>query len=179
MSEPNETESPERRGLLKKLAAIFVGGIVSLAAPLSGLFVFFDPLRKKKRKTEEFIRVASLDTLPVDSIPQRFSVVADRVDAWNKYPNVPIGAVFLRRTTETEVQAFNVVCPHLGCAIDQKGEHYFCPCHNSTFSLDGTVNDPSPSPRGMDALQVEVRKGGVWVKFQNFRTGTEQPIPIS
>ena len=180
MSEPKKTESPERRGLIKKVAAIVVGGIVSLTAPLTGLFVFFDPLRKKNEKEDEFIRIASLDTVPADSIPRRFTVVADRVDAWNKYLNVPIGAVFLRRTSDTEIEAFNVSCPHLGCAIDHKGESFFCPCHNSTFALDGSINDPkSPSKRGMDALQVEVREGGVWVKFQNFRTGTEQPIPIS
>jgi menaquinol-cytochrome c reductase iron-sulfur subunit len=180
MSELKQTESPERRGLLKKLGAVVVGGIVSLVAPLAGLFVFFDPLRKRKKSGKDFIRVATLDSVPADSTPRRFSIVADKVDAWNKYPNVPIGAVFLRRTSETKIDAFNVVCPHLGCAIDHKGKDYFCPCHNSTFSLDGTINDPkSPAPRGMDALQVEVRDGDVWVKFQNFRTGTQQPIPIS
>ncbi|MDP6118437.1 MAG: Rieske (2Fe-2S) protein [Planctomycetota bacterium] len=180
MSEPNATGSPERRGLLKKLAAVVIGGIVSLVAPVAGLFVFFDPLRKRHRKGGDFIRVISLDTLPADGTPRRFTLVADRIDAWNKYTNVFIGAVFLRRTSEAEIEAFNVSCPHLGCTIDHRGEDFFCPCHDSSFALDGSISGPkSSSPRDMDALQVEVREGVVWVKFQNFRTGTEQPIPIS
>jgi Rieske Fe-S protein len=56
---------------------------------------------------------------------------------------------------------------------------YLCPCHNSTFALDGKINDPdSPAPRGLDELAVEVRKNGeVWVKFQNYRAGVSEKIP--
>ena len=33
--------------------------------------------------------------------------------------------------------AFNLKCPHLGCAIDyrKQSNDYFCPCHNSLFAL--------------------------------------------
>jgi menaquinol-cytochrome c reductase iron-sulfur subunit len=42
------------------------------------------------------------------------------------------------------------------------------------------VQDPkSPSPRGLDDLVVEIRNGTeVWVKFQNFRAGTHDKIPV-
>jgi len=57
---------------------------------------------------------------------------------------------------------------------------YFCPCHRSSFTLDGAILDPkSPSPRPLDDLPVEIRNGTeIWVKFQNFRAGTHDKIPV-
>jgi menaquinol-cytochrome c reductase iron-sulfur subunit len=59
--------------------------------------------------------------------------------------------------------------------------HYLCPCHNSTFTLAGKVQDPaSPAPRGLDSLDVEVRGGKeIWVKFQNFQAGNAEKIPVA
>src|SRR5438309_4689223 len=44
-----------------------------------------------------------------------------------------LGAVYLRRTPDGKLQAFNVVCPHAGCFVDFLPERgmYLCPCHNS------------------------------------------------
>jgi Rieske Fe-S protein len=58
---------------------------------------------------------------------------------------------------------------------------FFCPCHNSTFKLDGAIADSkSPSPRAMDSLPVEIRGGKeVWVKFQNFRAGLAEKVPVA
>ena len=110
-------------------------------------------------------------------------MLATRVDAWNTFSQVPIGAVYLRRTTDGNVQAFNVVCPHAGCFVDFLPEpgHYHCPCHNSTFSIAGKIDDPSsPAARGLDALEVEVRGGEeIWVKYQNFQAGRAEKIPVA
>ena len=181
MSEPeSNSETQDRRGFVKKAAAVLLGGILSLFAPLTGLVVFLDPLWRRGRQGEDFIRITSLDNLSKDGVPRRFSVYSDKVDAWNSFPNTPVGAVFLRRTSEVDVVAFNVVCPHLGCAVDHRGSNFFCPCHNSTFAFDGSINDPdSPSPRDMDSLDVEIRDGDVWVRFQNFRTGESEKFPVA
>jgi Rieske Fe-S protein len=94
-----------------------------------------------------------------------------------------VGAVYLRKVGPDKVHALNVVCPHAGCFVsyapDRSG--YLCPCHNSTFGLDGSLKDAaSPSPRAMDELEVEVRGGKeVWVKFQNFRAGVAKKIPAA
>jgi menaquinol-cytochrome c reductase iron-sulfur subunit len=119
--------------------------------------------------------------VPEDGVPRKFPVLASRVDAWNKSPETAIGAVYLRRAQGEKLRAFNVVCPHAGCFVDflASKDSFLCPCHNSTFALDGKINDPrSPSPRGMDELEVEVRNDSeVWVKFQNFRAGVVEKIP--
>jgi len=76
-----------------------------------------------------------------------------------------------------------VVCPHAGCFVEYKpaGRRYVCPCHASSFGLDGAIADPaSPSPRGLDELAVEMRAGGeVWVLFQNFQAGTREKVPVA
>ncbi|MFN7138777.1 MAG: ubiquinol-cytochrome c reductase iron-sulfur subunit [Limisphaerales bacterium] len=156
-----------------------IGAVLGIIPFAGGLAVYFDPLRRKSSGPGGPIRVASLSALPEDGIPRKFAVVADRVDAWNKYPNVPIGAIYLRRR-EGKIEALHTVCPHAGCFIDYAPERgsFLCPCHNSTFALDGSINDPnSPSPRGMDPLEVEVRGNDIYVTFQNFRAGTHDRIP--
>jgi Rieske Fe-S protein len=175
-------ENPGRRGFLTKAAAAIIGGLAGLFPALAGLTVILDPLRHKQ-KAGGFTRVATLEGVPNDGVPRKFRVVADRQDAWNKFTNVPVGAVYLRRVGEKTVEAFNVVCPHAGCFVDFMPERksYLCPCHNSTFGLDGKIQDAkSPSPRGLDSLEVELRDGGeIWVRFQNYQAGHHEKIPVT
>ena len=148
----------------------------------SGLTVFFDPLRRKSSNTGA-VRVTTLDALPIDGVPRKFPVVASRIDAWNKFTDFPIGAVYLRRTGEKTLQAFNASCPHAGCFVDYlpKSGSFHCPCHESTFTADGKIDNPdSPAQRGLDDLKVEVRDGKeVWVEFRNFQAGHAEKIPIA
>jgi menaquinol-cytochrome c reductase iron-sulfur subunit len=181
MASPDLSPEPDRRNFLTKAAAVVIGGIVAAIAPIAGLFVAFDPLRRKS-EASGLVLVTSLNALPDDGTPRKFSVIATKVDAWNRTPNVPIGAVYLQRFKDGKVRALNVVCPHAGCFVDFRSaqNHYHCPCHNSSFALDGKVLDPkSPSPRALDDLEVEIRNGTeIWVKFQNFRAGVHEKIPV-
>ncbi len=180
--EPNaDSPAQDRRAFLTKASAVVIGGSLVVAPVVAGLCVVFDPLRRKT-KAGASVLVATLTSLPEDGEPRKFSVLATRVDAWNRTPNVPIGAVYLQRLKDNKVRALNVVCPHAGCFVDYRSanNNYFCPCHNSSFALDGKVQDPkSPSPRGLDELPVEIRNGSeVWVTFQNFRAGVHEKIPV-
>jgi Rieske Fe-S protein len=182
MSDPSLTASDDRRGFLKKTVASAVSMILGLVPLGAGLAVFFDPLRRKPA-SGTLVKVATLDSLPSDGVPRKFPVIAVRQDAWNKYAPLPIGAVYLRRTGETIVQAFNVICPHAGCPVeyhtDRKG--FLCPCHDSNFALDGRINDPkSPAQRGLDSLTVEIRnEKEIWVNYQNFLAGRSEKVPLS
>jgi menaquinol-cytochrome c reductase iron-sulfur subunit len=171
-----------RRDFLTKVFAGIIGTILGLVPFAAGLLVFLDPLRRKATTTGA-LRVTTLEAIPDDGIPRKFPVLATRVDAWNKFTETPVGAVYLRRTAQGQLQAFNVVCPHAGCFVDYLPERgrYLCPCHNSTFTLAGKIDDPrSPAPRGLDALEVEVRNGKeVWVKFQNFQAGRAEKVPVA
>lgn len=158
-----------------------VGAVALIVPAVAGLLVLLDPLRRRPA-AGNLVRVASLSALPEDGEPRKFPVLATRIDAWNRTPNVPIGAVYLRRTGANQVRALNVVCPHAGCFVDfnASGRNFHCPCHNSSFALNGEIADPkSPSPRGLDELPVEVRADGeIWVAFRNFRAGVAEQVII-
>ena len=177
---PDRLRPGKRRAFLQGCTAA-VGGLVAMLTPLgAGLVAFASPLwRSRGASPAGFSRIAPLAALPADGVPRRFTVLADRVNAWNRTPRVAAGAVYLRRTGDNTVQALNVVCPHAGCLVDYDPAKagFLCPCHNSTFAIDGGINDPrSPSPRAMDELTVEIRAGEVWLRFQDFRPGIREKV---
>jgi len=182
---------PPRRGFFRKFLAMAVGGIVVAVPAAAGLAVFFDPVRKslKKGGAANFIPVAPLEAIPADGRPAKFQVIADRADAWNRYKNVPLGAVYVKRTSQgpgadAGVRAWNVVCPHAGCFVDvaADGRAFRCPCHNSGFSETGAQLPGCVSPRPMDELPVDpeaLQQGLVKVQFQNFVAGTAEKKAIT
>jgi len=183
-------EDGSRRGFFSEVLAFVIGGSILTVPLVGGLALFLDPLLRRKRSStsgqdarrdaDGYLRVASLASLPDNGKPQIFTVYDDVVDAWNKFPDQPIGRVFLRKLPDGNVTAFNVRCPHLGCAVDYRSSHndYFCPCHMSAFNLDGQKENEIP-PRGMDSLDVKIKnKTEVWVRYQFFKAGTPEKIPV-
>lgn len=194
-------DTPRRSLLVHALTAFLSFMIVAIPSTLGGLF-FLDPiLRKKKaasgtgsaagaaRKDERgFIRLdVTRDVIPADGTPVAVTVFDDIEDAWNRFRNVPVGSIWLRKVGDGPILAFNSVCPHLGCSVNyRRAENdFFCPCHTSAFSLDGTKSNEVP-PRDMDSLEVAMRVSGkddaagneIWVKFLNFRRATAEKTVI-
>jgi menaquinol-cytochrome c reductase iron-sulfur subunit len=179
---PGVSAGPPRRNLLAAIAAAVIGAIVGIFPFGAGLLVFLNPLLKRKAAGQgaaerPFLRVASLAMLPDDGTPVQVPVIADLTDAWNREPNQPVGAVYLRKVGSA-VACFNAICPHAGCfvAFAPDRKVFQCPCHTSSFQLDGARNMPSPSPRDMDELQVDeskLKEGEVWVQFVNYYPGKE------
>jgi quinol---cytochrome c reductase iron-sulfur subunit, bacillus type len=176
--------SVERRNFLVKTGAAILGGIAALVPIGVGLFTFADPLwRRSTKQGDGYLRITSLDSVPDDGIPRQFAVLSDRTDAWNRFPNEPIGAIYLRRKKgEKTPEAFNAICPHAGCFVAFAAERnlFQCPCHNSAFQLDGSKIEPSPSPRPMDKLNCKLRDESgrlqIWVEFKDFLPGREERI---
>lgn len=192
MSEPVSLSSlpksePTRRSFIYKAVTAIVSAFVGLFPLGAGVLFFLDPLRKRKAQAgdaggkEGFIKVGALDSVPKDGLPARFPVIVPRLeDAWTTYLNVAIGAVYVRQNERGDIVAFNVTCPHLGCAVDflPGKNHYLCPCHDSAFALDGSRTNQTP-PRDLDSLEVDTDKlkiGEVWVKYHDFRTGEEHKV---
>ncbi|HEV3299411.1 MAG TPA: Rieske 2Fe-2S domain-containing protein [Planctomycetaceae bacterium] len=179
-----------RRNFLAKALAFLTGGALVTLPTAAGLAFFLDPLLRKRgtsgggagrRDAEGFLPVTPLAAIPADGRPQIFTVYDDAVDAWNKFANQPVGRVFLRRLPDGSVTAFNMRCPHLGCAVDYRPSQndYLCPCHMSAFALDGQKKNEIP-PRDLDSLEVKVKdKSEVWVRYEVFKAGTPDRIVIS
>ena len=176
---------PPRRGFFKKMLAMAIGTVAVAVPAAAGLLVFLDPVRRKRGAAAGFVPVTPLGAVPADGTPQRFQVISDRVDAWTKYKNVPLGAVYVKRGRDgVGIEAYNALCPHAGCFVDvaADGKSFHCPCHNSGFGPDGALKPGAVSPRPMDRLEVDplgLAEGIVRVKFQNFVAGTADKIPVT
>ena len=181
--QPGSNPPENRRSFFAVFAALLTGAIATLTPLAAGLVTFVSPLFRKSKSAQ--VRIGLLTQVPADGMPRYFPVIADREDAWNRYPKQRVGAVYLVRNSEGEDPiAFTAKCPHAGCQIGyQSGSDLFqCPCHTSAFKLDGTRSrgDEEVAPRDMDRLPVELREieledGGtiteVWVEYIDFQTG--------
>lgn len=172
----------DRRGFMTQAGAIVVGSIVGLVPLVTAVCAALSPLFRKSKSTVEFVKVGMLDEVEPGGTPTRFTVRADRWDAWNFYPNEEVGGVYVRRPTPDETQCLTATCPHLGCSVayDKASTEFRCPCHESIFNQQGKF-EKGASPRNMDSLDVEVRDGKdgkeIWVKFEKFKAGLDKPIP--
>ena len=184
-----ESNPPEpRRNFFVAFLAATIGLFVGIVPFSAGLVTFLDPLLRKKgekKSDAKLLRVGLADNIPTDGTPVQAPVIADLTDAWNREPNQPIGAVYLRKEKDGTIVCFNAICPHAGCFVgyDENRRVFQCPCHTSSFELDGARIEPSPSPRDMDPLAVDNAKlletGEVWVEFENFYPGTATREPKS
>jgi len=173
--------APDRRDFLKRAACVAIGGACALTPIAIGGYVLLDPVRQIAG-AGEWILLTTLEALPFGAGPRLFKVFVERTDAWTRHARSAVGAVFLERIEEQKVRAFQASCPHLGCAVEWRKEthKFFCPCHNSSFAQDGEIMPPSPSARPLDALEVAIRDdGNVWVRFQDFKAGMKEKIPVA
>ena len=124
------------------------------------------------------VRLMEAYTLPLFRAGH-LPVVGEWRDAWSRDPHRELGTVWLQKQGEGEVLALTAECPHLGCKIGlhPEGESFACPCHESAFALDGSVQD-GPSPRAMDRLEARVRDGLVEIRWKRFRTQLEDQVEI-
>jgi menaquinol-cytochrome c reductase iron-sulfur subunit len=91
---------------------------------------------------------------------------------------------------QVAVQAFNSVCPHMGCQIQAQVSNrgFVCPCHRASFGSDGSrqvdsrSGDQNHAPRDMDSLVCRIvqdpETGDAWVevKFEKFQLGLESRV---
>jgi Rieske Fe-S protein len=172
-----------RRGFLA-FATCAIGTLMGLVLAVPGLAYLASPLRRRGPEGG-FVTLTRLSQLAV-GVPRAFTILADRQDAWVKYPQEPIGSVWLIRQpagSPEAVLALSAECPHLGCAVnlDAGGKGFLCPCHTSAFNLEGHPRNQVP-PRSMDRLDVELSPGSdpeVRVKFQRFRTQVKEKLPLA
>ena len=174
---------PNRRDLFR-LGAIALGNVFALALAVPGVRFLLDPLGKAGG-VGEFRPLTRLDQLKVGE-PRAFAIIAERRDAWVKYPREPVGSVWLIRQPEGSkepVLALSAECPHLSCPVGlaPDRETFLCPCHQASFSFDGgKLNEVAM--RGMDSLPVQLSADSdpeVLVKFERFQPQSAEKKPLA
>ncbi|MFC4945401.1 ubiquinol-cytochrome c reductase iron-sulfur subunit [Pseudonocardia sp. GCM10023141] len=83
--------------------------------------------------------------------------------------DVPVGSakifddqgVVVTQAAAGTYAGFSTVCPHQGCSVSKvTAGRIVCPCHGSTFALDGSVVQ-GPAPTGLTAMGVTVTGGQI------------------
>jgi Rieske Fe-S protein len=80
-----------------------------------------------------------------------------------KTSDIPVGSgvivddVVITQPAQGTFKAFSAVCTHAGCTVAEVlGGSINCPCHGSSFNLDGTVAN-GPAKRPLDAKDIAVQ----------------------
>lgn len=129
----------------------------ALALPAAG-YLLIPP---KTRKGAAWVPVGELTELQPGT-PSEMVFRRNRVDGW-KVTSEKTSA-WVVKTGDNQVIAFAPGCTHLGCAYhwDETGRYFLCPCHTSTFGLDGKVLS-GPAPRPLDRFEARVQNGKVLI----------------
>jgi len=151
-------ESSTRRSFYSAAIA-GLGGLMTaaLAAPAAAYLL----IRPKSQKQSDFVPAADLSQLTVGK-PEEVVFRRTRVDGW-RVLNEKSTAWVLRKDDQ-KVIAYAPQCTHLGCAYhwDEKENNFLCPCHTSTFSIDGKVLS-GPAPRPLDRFVTKIDQGKILI----------------
>ena len=127
-------------------------GLITAAIALpAAAYLLVKPNSNKKA---QWIDAADLTQLQPNK-PQEVTFHRKRVDAWRTTNDKTTAWVV--KKGDNSVVAFAPGCTHLACAYhweDAKNE-FVCPCHASTFSIDGKVTG-GPAPRPLDRYATRV-----------------------
>jgi Rieske Fe-S protein len=168
----------KRRRFLNYCAELLVA-IISLLVAVPALGYVLAPLL---RRSKQSVEGAFLDAGPLANLPEgEWRLVAVEMlheDGWRK--TRLRHAIWVRRRGEQDITVLSSICPHLGCPVNWQTDQaqFFCPCHGGIFDTDGRRTG-GPPPRSMDPLPFEVRAGRLWVRWQDFKIGTADRVPVS
>jgi menaquinol-cytochrome c reductase iron-sulfur subunit len=146
-----ETEPTRRRFYLRAIYTMWGAMGAALAVP-AFVYLFFPP---KIKREGEWVDAADLSKIPVNS-PEEVVFRRNRVDGWKISSEK--ATAWVVKSSDDRVVAFAPQCTHLGCAYhwDERNHHFLCPCHTSTFGIDGNVlSGPAPRPLDRYATKLE------------------------
>ncbi len=118
---------------------------------------------------------ASLLFLQPRSLDGEFGgqVIAGLVDSFpaGSVVEFPDGRFYLIHAPDGGFLAVYRRCTHLGCSVswEPAQNHFFCPCHASSFDIVGDVENP-PAPRALDTFPVIIDAGQVIVDTSSIQT---------
>ena len=145
------SKGPDRRkfhvSLIYAMWAVITGALSLPAA----IYLLVPPRSKKKSSWIEAGDISQLKP----NVPEEFVFRRDRLDGWKL--TTEKSTAWVIKQADSKVIAFTPQCTHLGCAYsyDDKNNEFLCPCHTSTFGLDGKVLT-GPAPRALDRYETKI-----------------------
>jgi Rieske Fe-S protein len=170
----------------RRFLSFFTGmvmAVIGLLVAMPAVAYFLGPLRRKTL-SEGAAGPAFQDAGPLSDTPvgpwRLVSLEMVHQDGWKKTKMKH--AVWVRRHSEGNqgITVLSSTCPHLGCPINWHPDQsqFICPCHGGIFNIDGRQTG-GPPPRAMDPLEFEVRAGRLWVRWEDFKIGVAERVPVS
>jgi menaquinol-cytochrome c reductase iron-sulfur subunit len=168
---------PSRRWFLDALTSLLFAGI-GLLMLIPALRYVLAPLWRKDGAVT-FVDVGALTTIPIGDW-RLVTLELVQADGWRKAKTRH--AIWVRRTgdSDKEISVLSSTCPHLGCPVNwilDKSE-FVCPCHGGLFDATGKLIG-GPPPRNLDPLEFKVQAGNLLVRWQDFKIGVENRVPVS
>jgi Rieske Fe-S protein len=150
---PRETVTADqtRRHFLSSVTSGILTVIGGILAVLGGGAVISSTVRRQ----EDWLAASALHDLP-DNEPTAVMLSVMRLDGYREA--LERRTIFLVKTSESEVAAFDATCTHLGCHVawDAREQVFRCPCHGGVFDRTGAVMDgPPPEPLMKIATRVD------------------------
>ena len=152
-SVPTETSTADvtRRRFLSSIT----NGILSVISGILGVIAGGAALSSRPGRSEEWVPASALHDLP-DNEPTAVTLSVVRLDGFRDA--IDRRTIFLVKTRDSEVAAFDSTCTHLGCLVswDPQPQVFKCPCHGGVFDRTGAVKDgPPPLPLVRVATRVD------------------------
>lgn len=145
------TTDSGRRRFLSSLAS----GILAVIGAILGVIGGGAVLSSTARKQEDWLPASTLLDLP-EHEPTPVTLTVRRLDGFREV--LDRRTIFLVKTGESDVAAFNATCTHLGCLVawDAAAQVFKCPCHGGIYDRSGAVKDgPPPAPLVKVATRVD------------------------
>lgn len=127
-------------------------GVITSALTLpAAVYLLFPP---KVKKATQWVDAGDLTQIQPKT-PEEVVFRKNRVDGWKVTSEK--STAWVVKLADNQAVAFSPQCTHLGCAYhwDENNKNFLCPCHTSTFDIDGRVLS-GPAPRPLDRFQVRV-----------------------
>jgi menaquinol-cytochrome c reductase iron-sulfur subunit len=133
-----------------------VGAIVSAALAIPAALYLLVP--NKPKRNSDWVEAGDVSQLE-PNVPVELSFQKTITDGWTT--SLQKKTAWVVNLPGEGVVAYGAQCTHLGCAYhwEEGQKQFFCPCHNSIFSLDGkVVSGPAPRPLDRYTSKVENHK---------------------
>ena len=148
MTDTTPSPNLSRRDFLK-IAWMLLGGVTVLET--AGVFLAYLQPRLVEGEFGSIITAGLVDDFPPNSVA-----------------HIPSGRFYVVRIGDGGFLAVYHRCTHLGCTVpwDSTAQKFICPCHNSQFDQQGTVENP-PAPRPLDLFALTIEDGQIKVDTGN------------
>ena len=74
------------------------------------------------------------------------------------------GTILLVKGERGEYRALDATCTHQGCTVRPTGSGLTCPCHGSSYNLDGeVVRGPAQKPLHYYNTEVKAETIEIWL----------------